>query len=360
MPRRLRGIHLLLTICSGTVLCAQANAQLPRWRMPIQARTVEPRIIAHGALTFQGPQLVSNELDHAAGVPWFGFEAGTGASFTVHDRWGVDVQGDFAYQSNMLWVDSVCFPIFLPNLRTEFRAWRLLPWPDWDEGELKITMAAGCDFQSGGEKSRDDDQYHTTTRYDALTRAFIAPELGLWYYDDASDRHEFAVRWVHHLDRTPAFTSTVTSPAGAATFTGTQDQLAFVYRHHFGLPKRVPQGPWPSTQFDDRTTDTLVTLSTRRSGVPLVLWDDAEHDGDTISVLQNGQVVLDHYELSPKHHRIYLPLNWGDNTVLVVAHNLGRVPPNTARAYIRTGHGRVRLLVKTTTDRNAVVKLRYQ
>ena len=42
--------------------------------------------------------------------------------------------------------------------------------------------------------------------------------------------------------------------------------------------------------------------------------------------------------------------------MLVVAHNVGRVPPNTARVIIRTGHGRVHLLVKTSITQKCSVE----
>lgn len=358
MPHAI-GMLLALVGAWGTcALSAQAQEQLPKWMWPEVKRAVEPRIIAGGGLNFQGPRVASSTLAGAQGVPWIGFELGTGASFTVHDRWGFDVQGSFAYQSTMLYVDSVCFPVFLPNARLELRLWRLLPWPNWEEWELKPALAAGWSFQDSGGKSRSDDAFHTVTRYDAMTRPYIAAEVGIWRWDYC-DRYEFALRYVHHVDPAPAFASTITGPTGTATFTGTQDHLALVFRRHFALPKRTPAGPWPTTAYDTRATDTLVALATRRSGVPLVLWDDAEHDGDTISVLLNGEVVLDHFELTPAHHRLYLRLNWGDNTVLIVAHNEGRVPPNTARAFIRTGHGRCQLLVKTSPTRSAAVKVQY-
>jgi hypothetical protein len=235
----------------------------------------------------------------------------------------------------------------------------LLPWFRRDEWELKVTLAAGWSFQSSGTKDREDKGYRTVTRYEAMTRPYVAPEVGLWKWD-AWDRHEVALRYVHHLDREPAFTSTVSSASGSAVLTGTQNNLGFVYRHHFGLPKRGGSAPWPTTAYNTRGSDVLVSLATRRSGVPLVLWDDAEQDGDTISVLLNGMVVLDHYGLTREQHRIYLPLERGDNVILVVAHNEGRVPPNTARATIRTGRRRTRLLVKTDPTQNAAVVVRYE
>lgn len=359
MRHPLRMKAFLMGTLVTIALSAQEQDSPPRWQWPVERRSVEPRLILGGSLTFQGPKVVSSEFEQASGVPWFGVDIAAGSSFTVHDRWGFDVLGSFAYQSNMIWIDSLCFPVFLPNYRTELRAWRALPWLKWDDWELKATLAAGWSFQSSGTKEREDDGYRTVTRYEAMTRPYVAPELGIWRWN-ALDRDEFALRYVVHLERTPAFTSTVSNASGTAVLTGTQNNLAFVYRHHFGLPKRVPRGPRSTKEYDGRDTETTLAIATHRSGVPLVLWDDAENDGDTISVLLNGKVVLDHFGLSRKRHRIYLPLEWGDNTILVVAHNEGRVPPNTARATIRTGRRKSRLLVKTSPTQNVAVTVRFQ
>ena len=83
----------------------------------------------------------------------------------------------------------------------------------------------------------------------------------------------------------------------------------------------------------------------------------AEEDGDTVSVLLNGLVVLDHYELTHRRTTVKLPLREGLNDVVVVAHNEGRVPPNTARAVLRTGTRRTQLVLKTFLDRNSALRV---
>jgi hypothetical protein len=42
---------------------------------------------------------------------------------------------------------------------------------------------------------------------------------------------------------------------------------------------------------------------------------------------------------------------------MVVAHNEGRVPPNTASAILHTGDGKLRLLVKTSRSQNSLVRI---
>jgi hypothetical protein len=47
----------------------------------------------------------------------------------------------------------------------------------------------------------------------------------------------------------------------------------------------------------------------------------------------------------------------GENVLLVVAHNEGRVPPNTMSTWVRAGKGRKQLLFTTSMQRNQVLRI---
>jgi len=337
----------LLTACAAVGALAQAWAP----------RTTVPRLLVSGGVDLQAPKVTERTSPHMEGFPWFGFELGAGASFTVMDRWGWAVQGSWARQGCLIGLDTTCFPLMLNNARVEARIWRQYTWEVLEGSELYAAFGAGLSVQSAGESDATEDPFLTTTRYDASTRGYVAPELGIVRVVD-DDRMEFAVRYVAHLTDRPAWVSDCIGPAGSARFSGKHDHLALVFRYHFGLPAyRAQVPPDLDVPYATRATDTLLVLRTQRAAVRLTLWDDAEHDGDTISVLVNGNVALAHYELTRTHRRIWLPLAHGDNLVEVVAHNVGRVPPNTARAVLHAGHGRVELLLKTDAQRNAAVRL---
>jgi len=93
--------------------------------------------------------------------------------------------------------------------------------------------------------------------------------------------------------------------------------------------------------------DTLPTFACKRQRVTLMLWDDAEVDGDTISVLLNGSPVLVQHGLGHEPVKLRLDLGYGYNQLQVIAHNEGRIPPNTARGILRRGKGKEQLLLKT-------------
>ena len=50
----------------------------------------------------------------------------------------------------------------------------------------------------------------------------------------------------------------------------------------------------------------------------------------------------------------------GLNRLRVVAHNEGRVPPNTASCILRRGKGREALLIKTARDKDQVIVFRMK
>jgi len=97
--------------------------------------------------------------------------------------------------------------------------------------------------------------------------------------------------------------------------------------------------------------DTVPQLTSKRQRITLVLWDDAEVDGDTVSVFLNERPVLVRHCLTHDPVKLRLDLGHNSNFISVVAHNEGRIPPNTARGYLRRGKGREQLLIKSSRSR---------
>lgn len=334
------------------------RAQTPRWQNPILDRAIEPRVILGGGLLFQAPRAVSGTLETAMGGPGYGFEVDAGISFVVHDRWGLDIIAGYARHSTLYWiVDTSCWAITVPAFRSEARLRRAIPLELFERGSLKAGIALGADHQPAGERDRNEGTIGVRSRWESLSHSYLAFELGWWQEHDR-DRSELAFRYVRHLPRDPAYTAVVYQDDETYSYSTTQDHIAFVYRYHLGLSRRPYRGAEPvDLEHADRVTDTVLTLATRRAMARLRLWDDAEYDGDTVSVLLNGRVVLDHYELTHRRATVKLPLDKGRNSVVVVTHNEGRVPPNTARAVLRGGKRSTQLLLKTNVERNAAMLL---
>lgn len=335
-----------------TLLCLllSVNTLIAQW-----AGINEVRPFAGGIINFQAPQLVEYTTPKGTVVPWAGAGLEAGVSLTHRGRWGVALSGGIAEHGYLFYLDTACWTMYHQAQRAEARAWWLFPFQPLESAKARIGVAYGLSFQSDSDRRTDQEGFASRMVGREMTRSYIAPEIGMTR-EVEDHRLEFGVRYVHHLDRTAAWNSYSTSSVGNGTHSGTDDHLAFVFCYHFALPKPDIELPtMPTLDFSGRELDTITTLSTKHSRVVIELWDDAEHDGDTLSVFLNDAPVLVEHELTPKHYRLPVDLGSGANKILVVAHNEGRVPPNTARAFVRTGNDRVHLLIKTSEKRSTAL-----
>ena len=76
--------------------------------------------------------------------------------------------------------------------------------------------------------------------------------------------------------------------------------------------------------------------------VRLSFYDNAEVDGDSISVFLNGTLVVAHQALTERAFNVYIRLDSSleTNEVSMFAENLGKYPPNTALMVISDGDKR--------------------
>ena len=91
--------------------------------------------------------------------------------------------------------------------------------------------------------------------------------------------------------------------------------------------------------------------------IDLEIWDEQVEDGDIISIEVNGAVVVDQAEVTTNGRRFGITLKRGRNRILFRAHNLGRIPPNTAALAI-TANGQERVFhLSTDFERNNVLDI---
>lgn len=294
----------------------------------------------------QWPNLVGH-TGNAAGIPFIGLGFNTGASLTYRDRASLAVQADFVGQGFLLCSNGDCLDIFHLTQRFEARASWMLYGTEVDGNALRVGLGWGLSVQNRFDDTSELGDSEFRFSEPTQSRPYLVPEIGV-VSPGGRRRTEYALRYVVHLDRTPAWTVQATNAGGGATFTATDDHVAFVIRWHFGFRKKSPPAlPQPRIDQQARTVDRLDTLTTRRDRLVLRFSDNAEYDGDTLSVLLNGKPVLVGHELTHRPKRVVIYLERRMNTLTVLAHNEGRVPPNTALCTVRTGRGRERILLRT-------------
>jgi hypothetical protein len=95
--------------------------------------------------------------------------------------------------------------------------------------------------------------------------------------------------------------------------------------------------------------------------IRLDFYDNAEIDGDSITVLVNSKVILIHQLLTAKPITIFVTIDIQNKfqEVEMVAENEGSIPPNTALLIITAGDKRYQLFLSSTERKSAKVRFVY-
>lgn len=116
-----------------------------------------------------------------------------------------------------------------------------------------------------------------------------------------------------------------------------------------------------SLKLQNREKEVVQTISIDTSDIKIELYDNAEIDGDTVTVFLNNTLLLYQKRLSDRP----LTLNVTafpnqDYEFMMYADNLGRIPPNTSLMIITAGGKRHEMRISSSETKSAVVRFRYE
>jgi hypothetical protein len=95
--------------------------------------------------------------------------------------------------------------------------------------------------------------------------------------------------------------------------------------------------------------------------IRLDFYDNAQVDGDSITILVDKKVILTHQRLSSKPITTYIKVDMYNtfHEVEMVAENLGSIPPNTAILIITAGKKRYLISLSSSESKSAMVRFVY-
>ncbi len=128
------------------------------------------------------------------------------------------------------------------------------------------------------------------------------------------------------------------------------------------VPKQIEK-TLPKPEVIRRRNNELVkTITTSAKEIKIDLYDNGEIDGDTISVYDNNKLIVSRKRLTDKAitFTIKSDENVSTHEFVMVAENLGSIPPNTALMVITAGTQRYELFLTSTEQKNAVVVVEYK
>lgn len=111
-----------------------------------------------------------------------------------------------------------------------------------------------------------------------------------------------------------------------------------------------------------RTNELVRVLTVSDPEVTVRLYDNGEIDDDTISVYLDKKLVLASKRLTaaPLIIKFRIDEDNSDHEMVMVAENLGRIPPNTSLMIVESGEKRYEVRITSTEQKNAVVRFKYQ
>jgi hypothetical protein len=112
-----------------------------------------------------------------------------------------------------------------------------------------------------------------------------------------------------------------------------------------------------STVKTKRQDDVLKRIVTSADSIVITISDNEIVDGDTVTIFHNNEILVSRLFVSSKPYRVVIPLTGSMPTheFVLVANNLGTIPPNTALVVIDAGRERYQLKAAADMSKNAVI-----
>lgn len=131
------------------------------------------------------------------------------------------------------------------------------------------------------------------------------------------------------------------------------------------LPPPPPAVELPSVQkgaaeIDKRVTKSDQSFYFESDSLLLTLYDNGEVDGDTVTVLMNGNVIFSKVGLTEKANSktIYITPNMDSVNLVMYAESLGEIPPNTGLLIVNDGEKRYDVRFSADLKTNSGIILR--
>jgi hypothetical protein len=128
--------------------------------------------------------------------------------------------------------------------------------------------------------------------------------------------------------------------------------------------RQTPVRPTISTPsvLKDRQNELVKSLVVNDPDVTIKIYDNGEIDDDSISVYLDKKLVLSNKRLTANALTLKLKMDEEnpEHELVMVAENLGRIPPNTSLMVVEAGEQRFDVRITSTEQKNAVIRFRYQ
>jgi hypothetical protein len=107
----------------------------------------------------------------------------------------------------------------------------------------------------------------------------------------------------------------------------------------------------------ERENPVIEKIETASSDILIELYDNGEIDGDSVTIFHNNELIVSHAGLSTKPVTVKIKVDKENphHELVMVADNLGSIPPNTSLMVITTKYRRYEVFISSSEQKNAKV-----
>jgi len=119
-------------------------------------------------------------------------------------------------------------------------------------------------------------------------------------------------------------------------------------------PQKIPAAP---TILKTRENALVRRIETEAGEIKMDIYDNGQIDGDSVTIYHNNTLVKSHMRLSEKPITITITVDptQPHHEIIMVADNLGTIPPNTSVMIITTATNRYEVFISSDEQKNAKV-----
>lgn len=311
--------------------------------------------------TERGP----NELTQLPGAT---MQIGVGPVVNLDENWRIFAEGltfldiyNFNYRSELS-NSNIDLTLYNLNLRAQAGFGRTIPMKKNKLSSFQINVMGGMSFFQPDALNYDlfSEEGQSIAVANSVDNPYLAMELGLRKQFN-KNAMELAVTYHHHLKDDPSANLTFFTPEGRSDLAAVGNYAGLSMRFQFGLKEKTVEREVLSLdeakELAERKTDDWKEVELKQRRVKLTIRDNANLDGDTISVALNGEWILQNIPVLKEKQSFILYLEEGENTLELFANNLGRIPPNTAEIYLIAGLRRKKISASSSLKRNEQIKV---
>jgi PKD repeat protein len=109
---------------------------------------------------------------------------------------------------------------------------------------------------------------------------------------------------------------------------------------------------------EKRENNLLKEIAVTSDSVSVSFYDNAEIDGDSVTIVYNNNIIVTHLFLTDKAKTFMLPVDKSGkpNELIMYAENLGSIPPNTALMIVYDGSKRHEVSISSSKSSNGMVR----